>query len=311
MINYRIGVWGGRDIGEVVLLNACTGECTLYPVEEVPQWVDQVYNSDMIIEQLDYNGAYQSGYWNSVFGQRGVLRTTEGYNYIASNDDVYLYTGITSVTSDQSNTGFVLVNLRTKETKYYAVPGAQETSAMRSAEGKVQNLKYTSTFPILLNVGDRPTYFMSLKDAAGLVKMYAFVDVERYQVVATGSTIAEAMQQYNELLVQEDPTAVVSEEASGNVTSVQSVVIDGNTSYYFKLSGSDDVYVAAIQVSDSLPFLKEGDQVKLKYSQDDSVRRVQELLEINHTQASQPSTSGSSGTGEPVPEESASSDPEA
>ena len=311
VINYRIGVWGGRDIGEVVLLNACTGECTLYPVEEVPQWVDQVYNSDMIIEQLDYNGAYQSGYWNSVFGQRGVLRTTEGYNYIASNDDVYLYTGITSVTSDQSNTGFVLVNLRTKETKYYAVPGAQETSAMRSAEGKVQNLKYTSTFPILLNVGDRPTYFMSLKDAAGLVKMYAFVDVERYQVVATGSTIAEAMQQYNELLVQEDPTAVVSEEESGNVTSVQSVVIDGNTSYYFKLSGSDDVYVAAIQVSDSLPFLKEGDQVKLKYSQDDSVRRVQELLEINHTQASQPSTSGSSGTGEPVPEESASSDPEA
>ena len=135
--------------------------------------------------QLDDNGKYQNGFFNSIFGQRNVRRTTYGYNYLAINDDVYLYTGMSSVTADESNIGFVLVNLRTKETKFYTVPGATEYSAMESAKGQVQHLNYTATFPLLLNISNRPTYFLSLKDAAGLVKMYAFVDVEQYQIVGT------------------------------------------------------------------------------------------------------------------------------
>mgnify|MGYP002513223860 CR=1 FL=1 len=139
---------------------------------------------------------YRNGFWNSVFGQKGVLQTTEGYNYLAINDDVWLYTGMTSVVSDESNVGFVLVNLRTKESKYYEVPGAKEYSAMNSAEGAVQEKGYTATFPLLLNVSERPTYFMSLKDDAGLVKMYAFVDVQAYQVLGTGASIDVARENY-------------------------------------------------------------------------------------------------------------------
>ena len=178
-VGYRIGVWNGRDINGAVLCNAVTGECTYYPLEQVPVWVDQVYSSDLLIEQLSYNGKYQGGYWNSIFGQKGVLQPTDGYNYVALNDDVYLYTGITSVAGDESNVGFVLINLRTKATSYYTCPGAEEYSAMESAQGGVQDLGYTATFPLLLNVSDRPTYFMSLKDSAGLVKMYAYVDVQQ------------------------------------------------------------------------------------------------------------------------------------
>ena len=267
-ISYRIGLWDGKDIGGAVLVNAVTGQCQYYDISQVPTWVDQVYFSNLVIEQMNYNGKYRSGFFNSFIGQRGVLKTTDGYNYIAINDDVYLYTGMTSVTGDQSNVGFVLVNLRTKETHYYEVPGAEEYSAMASAEGMVQNLKYKATFPLLLNISDRPTYFMSLKDDAGLVKMYAFVDVEQYQVVGTGSTVDEAKADYTTKLRNENVELTPSETntLSGVIEDIHGVVIEGNTYYYFTLSGREEIFAAPISSYSALPFLKAGDPVSFTYT---------------------------------------------
>lgn len=268
VITYRIGWWSGKDISGAVLVDACTGESQYYTKEDVPQWIDQLYTSDLIIEQLDDNGRYQNGYLNSIFGQRGVRRTTYGYNYLALDDDVYLYTGMSSVTADESNIGFVLVNLRTKGTRFYPVPGATEYSAMDSAQGQVQHLKYTATFPLLLNISDRPTYFISLKDAAGLVKMYAFVDVAQYQIVGTGVTIDEARRNYRTALNLEDEMITETEEertASGIVESVADVVVSGNSCYYFMLEGDGTVYTALITVSEQLPFLNAGDEVSFSY----------------------------------------------
>ena len=206
----------------------------------------------------------------------GVLQTTAGYNYLAIGDDVWLYTGMTSVMSDESNTGFILANLRTKETKYYVVPGAEEFSAMESAQGQVQHLNYVSTFPLLLNVSNRPTYFMSLKDAAGLVKMYAFVDVEQYQVVGTGVTVDEARADYASKFTGEDIEIQPEEsgEIQGKIAAISSAVVDGNTVYYFMLEDSDMVYTAGISVSQHLPFYKAGDQVKVGYTELEGVRQV-------------------------------------
>lgn len=268
-IRYRVGVWSGADVEGAVLVNAITGEDRYYPVEEIPSWVDRVYHADLIVEQLNYNGRFQQGFWNSYFGQKGVLSTTDGYNYIANNDDVYLYTGMTSVASDQSNVGFVLVNMRTKETKYYVVPGATENSAMRSAEGKVQNLKYNATFPLLLNVADRPTYFMSLKDAAGLVKMYAFVDVEQYNIVGTGESVSAARAAY-----VKGSDKAGGDPVTGVIADIHAVVVDGNTQYYFRLEGADTVYVAALSLSGKLPFYKAGDTVTITFSGESGVRDV-------------------------------------
>lgn len=276
-ITYRIGWWSGKDISGAVLVNAITGESKYYPKDQVPQWIDQLYDSNLIIEQLDDNGLYQNGFFNSIFGQKDVRRTTYGYNYLAIDDDVYLYTGMSSVTSDESNIGFVLVNLRTKATKFYAVPGATETSAMQSAEGQVQHLKYKATFPLLLNVSNRPTYFISLKDDAGLVKMYAFVDVQQYQIVGTGQTIDEAKRNYQVALNQEDVSMSEDRQnldTSGTIDSIASAVISGNTCYYFTLTGDDTVYVASINVSQKLPFLKTGDQVSFTYADGDTSRQV-------------------------------------
>ncbi len=251
-----------------MLVNAVTGESEYYALGDVPKWVDQVFDSTMIVEQLTYNGKYRSGYFNSIFGQKGVLAPTDGYNYLAMNDDVWLYTGMTSVVSDESNVGFVLVNLRTKEAKYYAVPGAEEYSAMSSAEGQVQHLGYQSTFPLLLNVANRPTYFMSLKDDAGLVKMYAFVDVEQYQVVGTGSTVNAARENYIQTLAQEDievedKTETV-EKKSGKITAINTAVVGGNTKYYIMIENDDKVYTVDIASSDKLPFAKVGDTIEIE-----------------------------------------------
>lgn len=268
---YRIGLASGQDANGAVMVNAITGEATRYALEEVPAWVDQVFDSDMILTQLGYYGAYQSGFWNSVFGQAGVKYPTDGYNYLAIDDDVWLYTGMTSAGGDESNVGFVLVNLRTKETKYYTVPGAEEYSAMSSAEGQEQHLGYTATFPILLNVEGRPTYFMSLKDDAGLVKKYAFVDVEQYQIVGTGDKLEAARTAYIDKLAAgdlidsntPDKEETPVKQISGTIAEIHPVVQGGNTVYYFRLNEVGGTFTANISISNTLPFLKSGDRVTL------------------------------------------------
>ncbi len=234
---YTIGLFGGQTIGRVVLCNAVTGECEDMAVEDCPTWVDRVYPADLLVQLYDYHGTLVNGFINSVLGQKGCLKTTEGYNYLAMDDDVWVYTGVTSVSGDRSNVGFVLMNQRTKETRYYEIAGAEEYSAMESAEGQVQNLKYKATFPLLLNIANEPTYFIALKDDAGLVKMYAMVNIQKYQNVATGDTVAECEEAYRELLesngitqnaVQEENTNIVS----GKIKRIAQAVLDGNSHFY-------------------------------------------------------------------------------
>ncbi len=265
---HTIGLFGGTDIKGIVAVNAVSGEHTYYDVEDVPQWIDKVYEAELLIQQYDYYGKLINGYINSIFGQRGCLQTTEGYNYIALNDDVWVYTGVTSVGGDQSNVGFVLMNQRTKETKYYAIAGAKETSAMSSAEGKVQNLQYKATFPLLLNVGGEPTYFMALKDGAGLVKKYAMVNIQKYQIVATGDSIGECEKEYKKLMNSSGIETVdtsKAERVQGVIKDIKNIVTDGNTYYYIALEGVDGLF--EIAVKDNMEILKKniGDSVSFTY----------------------------------------------
>ena len=190
------------------------------------------------MELYDYHGTLVNGFINSVLGQKGCLKTTEGYNYLAMDDDVWVYTGVTSVSGDRSNVGFVLMNQRTKETHYYEIAGAEEYSAMESAEGQVQNLKYQATFPLLLNIANEPTYFIALKDDAGLVKMYAMVNIQKYQNVATGDTVAECEEAYRELLESSGISKDAAQEGSqsstisGKIHRIAQAVLEGNSHFY-------------------------------------------------------------------------------
>lgn len=267
---FNIGLFGGQTIGNVVLCNAVTGECIDYKVEDVPQWIDKVYSAELLTRLYDYSGILKHGYFNSILGQKDCLQTTNGYNYIALDDDVWVYSGVTSVSGDQSNVGFVLMNQRTMETRFYKVEGATEDSAMSSAEGQVQNLRYVSTFPLLLNIADEPTYFMALKDSAGLVKKYAMVNVQKYQWVAIGDTIQECEKNYNRLL---NTNGIVSQSAeeeksiTGKITAIAPVVIDGNTHYYVCLENSEDIFDVAMTDEYLIGIIRYqvGDIISIKY----------------------------------------------
>lgn len=264
-----IGLFGGTDINGAVLVNAITGDCAYYAAEDVPTWVDRVYSADLIVEQYDYYGTYKNGFLNSIFGQKGVTVTTDGYNYIAQDDDVYMYTGITSVSSDQSNIGFILVNQRTKDTTFYTVAGATETSAQDSAEGLVQDLGYSATFPLLLNISGQPTYFLALKDSSNLVKSYAMVNVQYYQNAVTGSNVEQCLANYRELLLQQnmvEAEEIMETSDTGTVEDIRTAVIDGNSYYYIRLEGNDFYYVVLASDSESVVTLDIGDAVEVLHS---------------------------------------------
>ena len=272
-----IGLFGGTTVARVVLVNACTGETADYAVEDVPTWVDRAYPSDLLIEQYNWSGMYAGGWLNSWLGQEGVVCTTPGtngqlgYNYLAQGDDIYLYTGVTSVTADDSSVGFILVNQRTGESHFYPVAGATEASAMASAEGQLQNLRYQATYPILLNVAGQPTYFVSLKDDAGLVKMFAMINIEQYQSVATGSTVEECQESYLALLAadgllsdEEAAEASGTRDVSGTVATIAQAVVDGNSHFYVTLEGDETIYDCALPGLLEIVTYRPGDAIALR-----------------------------------------------
>ena len=262
-----IGLFGGTDIKGAVLCDAVTGDCTYY--EDVPTWVDTVYTPELIMQQYDYHGTFVNGFINSIFGQRGVTLTTDGYNYIAMNDDVYVYTGVTSANADQSNLGFLLCNMRTKETHYYVAPGATETAAKLSAMGEVQDLGYMATFPLLLNISGEPTYFIPLKDATDLVKMYAMVNVAQYQIVATGTTVSSCEQNYIRMLSEKgiaQPEALPQTQASGAIAEIRTAVLSGTTYCFLRLEGQELFYsISAAEYRDVIT-LNVGDKVTINHA---------------------------------------------
>lgn len=261
----------------VIILNAITGESNEYKVDNIPSWIDIAFNASLIIEEVDDWGTYQNGFFNSIFTQKNVVNTTDGYNYLAMDDDIYLYTGLTSIVNDESNLGYILTNMRTGETSFYSVPGAEEYSAMASAEGAVQQMKYTSTFPLLINLKGNPTYLVSLKDDAGLVKMYAFIDVKDYQkVVVTDSSkgIEEAANNYIKNVKLLNNNNEITKEIT--IKSIKTSVINGTT-YYYIIDNNNQKYKASIELSDNLPFINNGDKLKISYYQEEDIINISKI----------------------------------
>ncbi|CEQ29573.1 cell shape-determining protein [[Clostridium] sordellii] len=269
-----VGYEGKNAIG-IATVDTQSGEVKSYDIKDAPKWIDRIQPQEFVTEQINDWGTYINGFLNSVISEKGVLVATEGTSLVYGEDGKsYWYTGITSAGADDSTIGFMLVDTRTKEAKLYKQPGATETAAMVSATGKVQEKNYDATFPVMYNILGKPTYVMSLKDKAGLVKMVAFVSVEDFNIVGIGDTKEEALRSYREQLkskgnnvqVENDNTKVVK---TGTVKRISSDVIDGNTSYYFTLEGiNDSIFIVSSKVSHEVPLTKEGDSIKISYDKE-------------------------------------------
>ncbi len=293
ILDNTIGLFGGTDVIGAILVNPSTGECVDYTIEEIRtsaelNWLDRVYDPDLLVQQYDYYGKYQGGFWNSVLGQKDVVVTTSGYNYIALNDDVYMYTGVTSITtSDSSITGFTLINQRTKEAKFYRVNGATENAAQEAAQGKVQQYSYTATFPLLLNIGNEPTYFMALKDKSNIVQQYALVNVNQFTtIISTGTSIQACLESYTKLLADngiktdidvenvvdpntnnENQTPADVKTITGAIEDIRVAVINGNSCYYLKIAGSDKYFTVDAGEFNTVIIADNGDNVEITYKE--------------------------------------------
>lgn len=272
IVKRQFSLLGPKNVVGAFVVDAATGEINRYKLEDIPEWADRIFPAEMVMAQINYNGQFQSGFWNSMITKRGVIQNAEGYNYIVIDDDLYLYTGLTSVASDESNIGFVLVNSRTKESQRYNISTATEWSAMDSAEGSVQEKDYRSTFPLLFNMNGKPVYQLSLKDSAGLIKLYAFVDALNYQRVGIGNSLNLAWQAYNggEVVITDEDPILEGEitTVSGAVDLLQAVVVNGETVYYLTLEGSEtDIYTVPVSLDKGLPFLESGTEISLELQQ--------------------------------------------
>lgn len=304
-LDKTIGLFGGTDVIGIVLVDAVSGECIEYSMDQLKddpnlQWIDRVYDSDLIVQQYNYYGKYQKGFWNSLLGQKDVIKTTDGYNYIAKNDDVWMYTGVTSVTSDQSIIGFVLVNQRTKEADFYNVTGGTEYSAQQAAEGRVMDLGYTATFPLLLNIGGEPTYFLSLKDPKNqIVQQYALINVANYnnnKMGVTGTDLSKCLASYIESLKDKGITVDINPDdvvtpgtnedktpdttkltASGTIADIRTAVMGGESYYYIKLDSNEAYFAIAASKDEGVVILNRGDSVTVTYSGEGSIINVDSI----------------------------------
>lgn len=268
-----IGFYGGKDATGVIIVDPITGDMQKYGLDDVPTWVDRVQPAEIAMNQLNNWGIYVNGFWNTIFGQKDMLNLTSTFNYVTINGQTNVFTGVTSVGSDRSIVGFALINLKTKEAEFYKVNGADEASAKASAEGEVQNLGYKATDPIILNIANKPSYFVSLKDNAGLVKKFGFVSLENYSIVGIGDTVKEAQAEYIRSLKEGGATSedlkTDLKQSEGVITTLNSAIVEGNSNYYFQIEGVDKLFVAPIALSEELAITKNGDHVNVSYIESD------------------------------------------
>lgn len=275
-----ISLFGGETVSGCIILDPVTGGTEKYDVADIPQWVDIVFDGDLICKQYNWYGTLQNGYVNSIIGKKGCKQITtyyseetedeepvSDYGYVSKDGDIWIYTGVTSVNGDSSNIGFLLANERTGESHYFAVAGADEKSAMAAAEGEVQEKGYQASFPSLINVNGNSTYIMVLKDDGGLVKLYAAVNVEQYNLVTTAATQAQCIANYKEMLGINEEVEAEQETQSITMTvsSIKYIDIDGNT-YIYLIDTEDNFYKAKAASFEQMLLLKEGDRVELTCS---------------------------------------------
>lgn len=266
-VTAKVGLFGGVDVNGVIICDPASGDCDYYRINNIPSWVDNVYNGHLLEKKYNWYGLLSDGFINSIIGQKGCKQTTDDFGYKIIGDDVWIYTGVTSVNGDQSNIGFVMMNQRTSEARYYKVSGAEEHSAMAAAEGEVQEKGYKASFPSLINVAGVPTYIMVLKDDGGLVKMYAMVNVSQYNMVATATSQSEVFSNYKKMLAKSGKGENIERDLKTidiELRDIRFINTDDRTMVYL-VSDDGKIFKQAFAENEHLVGLKTGDKLRIEY----------------------------------------------
>lgn len=291
----QASLYAGRVMTKVILTDACSGQSEVYMLSETPEWVDHVYDLDYLMQQAKWHYHFVNGFWNTYFSKTDMYETSYeyrdkkddkeddtanffGYNsFINKSGQTVFVTGITPANATESNAGFITMNTRTGEIRFYKAEGAEESSAQQAAESKMQNYGYRATYPVFVNVGGQPTYMMALKDKAGIIQAYGFVSLKNYSITCVDKDIEVALAQYKEAMgMGEGETATIDEsstkEVKGTIDEIYSQVINGTT-YYYYVVGSE-LYKASATVNEYQFLYKVGQTVEIKYYETSDVRTI-------------------------------------
>ena len=278
---YDIFLFGGKTITGAIIVDPADGSIARYDKDNLPEWVDVVYNGNYVAGYFDIYGRLINGFWNSLFGQKGLIESTtttiyyndgtssrtNDFGYIVRDNDVYIYTGVTAVTNDESNIGYLLANERTGKIVVSYFESTDEDSVMRAAEGEVQEKGYRASFPSLVSINGKPAYVMVLKDNLGLVKMYAIVDANQYSHMEVDDSLERAISLFTR---GQGSSVIDQQEMTITIKKVELVTIEGNT-YVYLVDTDNNIYYGVfdarallLEAGDSVTILSDGEMFMFK-----------------------------------------------
>ncbi len=277
----EVGLFSGQNPTGIILVNSVNGDINRYDIKDVPTWVDRVVPAEQAMTQANNALTYKNGWFNATFGaKKEVFNLTEEYNYLSLNGKTYLYSGVTSPNNaDETSVGFVLIDLRTKETKMYRIQGITEYRAMEIARShqsvKAQNLNATD--PLLVNIEGQPTYFLTLKNNVQR-QWYVLVRVSDGAIVLN-QNLRNCKSEYISLLTNQNGSPVTDglESVTGVVSRVRES--QGDVIEFVFANDVDKIYMVPISLGVDTRFLQAGDTVTVKFlPSDDGTYLVRELV---------------------------------
>lgn len=205
--------FGLRKVIGVVDMDVQTGQMKQYSLNKVPNWIDRVNPISLVQEQIENSGEFIHGIFNFSNKDKYQL-SDENENFVYLENEPFFISGLTSQNSDSSLIGIIAKSLRENKTYIVKIDGAIESSAMKSAEGKVQNYNYKAISPIIVFTNNRWKYLVPLVDNENLIKSFALVDIQNYQNVELFDDVEQFVNEQKVESVDSKNTANLDKKSS-------------------------------------------------------------------------------------------------
>jgi hypothetical protein len=275
-----ISARNGFKVTGVVVVDPDSGDTKAYALADAPQFIDGAVSPEAVSLQNSYYGNYIHGYWNSMFGKTDVkLPSDEGTEAQVSpifdeNGDMYYFTDFTSPKEGvDSMLGYSLTNSRTGKATFYT--GNLEESYMDS-EGALQIIekkfiekKWHGEMPILYNFYGEASWLTPVLDSNGFLQNYFIVSAANPEISVYGNTPNEALRKYKTALQHGGGTVDGSSKAEEKQTSGTVLRVykekTGDFTIVSILLDNKKNYIISSETNPLAIYVKEGDQVNIKY----------------------------------------------
>ncbi|MGM9967154.1 MULTISPECIES: hypothetical protein [unclassified Rummeliibacillus] len=271
----------GFDPKGIVMIDAKTGKSQTYALKDVPEFIDGAISPEAVSRQNEYFGKYVHGYWNSLFGKKDVkLPSDEGTEANVSpvfdeNGTMYYFTDFTSPKEGvDSMLGYSLTNARTGQATYYS---GNKDEAYMDSQGAIQIIekkfiekKWQASMPIIYNFYGEASWLVPVLDSNGFLQNYSIVSAANPELSVSAATPNEALRQYKTVINRSGSSSLNSSSSSeekiakGKVIRVYKEKNGDYTTISFLLDNKEN-YIVSSELAPLAVYLKEGDQVEVKY----------------------------------------------